>query len=310
MRRSISLEELEALFERVDAKLASENVPLAARSLVAGREVSLALGGIDLPLVSPSTPEALRRLPNAWIGVRLHDWYRRRYGDSQNRRMDVGAIALRIRGALWRGRICNFYGRVEHYIAREPDPLAGKAVPKKRGNVLDGVDRLPHAVRDTLSDQEIGEIWSSFRLGYDAHFCLEAARDNSMIRAARADHAAAVNHLVETAHYGQSQWASLQAAEKTLKVAIAKRGGSYGRKGHDLRALAALARDVGFAAIPGETIDALQCGSAGRYGEEEVSVDDALAAHHAALEIARLARPILGSAMQTGQERIVKKGET
>lgn len=305
MHRFISREELEALFERVDEKLASENVPLHVRSLLAAEEVSLALGGIDLPLCSPSTPDALRCLPNAWIGDALHDWYQRRWGDAQNRRMDVGSIALRIRGAFFRARICNFYGCVELYIARAPDPLAGRRVPKDRSNVLDKVEGLPQAVRDTLSDREMLEIWRLYRLGDDAHFCLHAASADPMIRAARADHAAAVDRLVETTpHYGQSQWASLQAAEKTLKVAIVKRGKGYKGIGHDLHKLAALAQSVGFDAIPSGTIDALQCGSAVRYGEEEVTVDAALASHEAALSIARLARPILGCSMEAGAERV------
>lgn len=290
MRMTISPAELEALFKRVDEELAAENTPLNVRSILAAGKVGAALG-ISLPLVSPGTPEAAR-IPNAWISARLYEWYEEQYGEAQKRKMDVGAIALRIRGALWKGGIRMIFGEIVIYIDRQPDPHAGQGMAK-RGNVLDDVDRLPQGLRDRLTDAELDEIFSLFKLGYDAYYCLDGARDNALVVAARADHAAAVDHLVKHNHYGQSKYSSLQAAEKTLKAVIAKGGGEFPRQGHPIRKLAALAEEHGLAKVPEEVVAAVQCGAGPRYGEEEVSLEEALAAHHAALEVARLARPIL-----------------
>lgn len=298
MRRSITAAELEAVFESVDAKLAAESIPLHARSFLAGREVALALGLKTFPYALPGTPQA-EQLPNGWIAARLYDWYQRRYGDAMNRSMDVGTIALRIRGALWVGRIRLIFGAVNLYVDRQPNPLAGKRVKKDRGNVLDDVDRLPQGLRDQLTDDELREIFSLFRLGYDAYYCLDvAARTNRMVRAAFADYSAAVEHLVQNDHPGQSKYSSLQAAEKTLKAVIAKQGGEFPRRGHPIRKLAVLAEERGLAKVPGEVVDALECGAAPRYGEQEVTVEEALDAHYAALIVARIAEPILGSGVE------------
>ena len=83
---------------------------------------------------------------------------------------------------------------------------------------------------------------------------------------------------------GHSKWASLQAAEKVMKAAIALAGVDYHHK-HDLNKLMEQLQQAGIQGDLTALIADIQCRGGIRYGEEPCNRDDAILAHHASLRI-------------------------
>lgn len=88
--------------------------------------------------------------------------------------------------------------------------------------------------------------------------------------------------LRRTPNYGQSNWASLQAAEKVIKSYILEKGEGHGRI-HKLDELSACAASLGLPALDPQIIAAIQCKPEVRYDTRLVSKDQAMAAYNAAL---------------------------
>jgi HEPN domain-containing protein len=107
---------------------------------------------------------------------------------------------------------------------------------------------------------------------------------------ARGDVEAAVNGLMARGgRYGESKWASLQAAEKVLKAAIDRAGAKYGFT-HGLAGLCKTLADTGLDFNADAQVAAIQCKPGIRYGEEPCTRDEALAAHRASLELVNILR--------------------
>lgn len=98
--------------------------------------------------------------------------------------------------------------------------------------------------------------------------------------------------------FGESKWASLQAAEKTLKAAIALQGETFPYS-HDLTRLATRLIEAGVPVAVQPLVDAIQCTPGIRYGEEACSEAEALAAHQASLELVNTLREA-GASFQAG----------
>lgn len=312
--------ELGALFERVDERLRAAGVPIPNRPLRAGLEVHREIGEpVRLFAERTGRPTIIFRngklslavyrgdfspnWPADHVGARLNEWYERRYGDRLKRQWDVGQVVVPIRGGLWRGHICLFFGTLRlccvPEVVESPRMVLsapGRPLPPIIANVLDVIDDLPMALRQELDAAERGAILEIFRLGFECYYAFDAVDRQPLIAAALRDHGSAVDHLlIDTPHYGLSKWASLQAAEKTLKAALEVRGVAFPRS-HKLDGVAALAAArVGFPPIPAHVLKQIQCPAGVRYGDgPPVSADDALLAHHAALEIGRLAGAVFG----------------
>ena len=84
-------------------------------------------------------------------------------------------------------------------------------------------------------------------------------------------------------HYGESKWASLQTAEKTLKEFISSRHGTY-RKVHILSELLILAEGLGLPSGYWPILGMIQCKPDVRY-EDGVTLEQAVLAHHAAIDL-------------------------
>lgn len=89
--------------------------------------------------------------------------------------------------------------------------------------------------------------------------------------------------ISKSPHYGESQWASLQTAEKTLKAFIKLRNGDA-PKIHKLSTLLSRAEQLG---LPGgfwPVLKMIQCDASVRY-EDDVTLDQAALAHHASIDL-------------------------
>jgi hypothetical protein len=84
--------------------------------------------------------------------------------------------------------------------------------------------------------------------------------------------------------FGESKWASLQAAEKILKAAVEIKGASY-KFGHDLASICQQLDGLGVTFDWGPIVMKIQCSASIRYGEITCTRDEAVSAHQASLEL-------------------------
>ena len=277
--------------EQVDAKLASEGIPITLRPM---RALQVIGNEFDTPI--PITKPFPNRDPSDpivknWPFVqRANQWYRDRYGDRLLHDPRPGRVAFLLRQTPWVLYLPRIYGQVRavsHRTLKSERFRTNGVLPVY--NVLDGIEGLTEELKRTLSDTELGEIFTSFQLGYNALITVEYLCSNILVKAAMADINAAVDHIMaRNPSYGQSRWASLQATEKTLKACIELKGGKYSHT-HDLQKICAEASSVGIPTVPREDIDTIQCSASARYGTEPTTLSEAISAHHASLRVCLLA---------------------
>lgn len=103
-----------------------------------------------------------------------------------------------------------------------------------------------------------------------------------------ADNDGAVHYLTApTPNFGLAKWSALQATEKALKGFSQILTGQH-RRGHNLSLVAAEAAAAGLPAEVNEHLPTIQCDASVRYGEIPVTRSEALAAHHASLQVMRI----------------------
>jgi hypothetical protein len=152
-------------------------------------------------------------------------------------------------------------------------------------NVLNLIESLTPAKIVALSDDTLDEILRRFLFGLEAHYLLEATASHKLIQSARADVQSAVNNLLDQANrFGESKWASLQAAEKTIKAAIDLNGGKFSFS-HNLGLLFQELERSGIVLQAQPFIDEIQCQPSIRYGETTCTRQEAVDAHQSSLRL-------------------------
>lgn len=137
----------------------------------------------------------------------------------------------------------------------------------------------------TLSEVALRSMIELFPISLAAAYHLEAGAAHPLMKIAQSDMNTAVGKLMDRGeHFGDSKWASLQAAEKCLKAAIEIRGGIPDRT-HKLGELRDDLAQLGVTIATPSLIDAIQCSPSIRYGDEHCTMIEALAAHHAVLRL-------------------------
>jgi HEPN domain-containing protein len=274
----------DAMMLEIDAKLAAEGCPIAHRPMHAGREISVRYG-IPMPIavtdVSRLPPE-LR--PYAPLSIAITRWYDESYGDRLKIDMSPGRTVVRLDGDLYVVRTPRLLGSAEFHVSREftPQPTCGRG--PLRCNILQLVEGLTKAKAARLPDEGLTQVASAFTTALHACYTLEAT-PHVLLQSARSDMTCAVTALMgRTERAGESKWASLQAAEKTLKAAISLQGEEFAFT-HNLTRLAGSLRDLGVAPDVEPLLAAIQCTPGIRYGEEACSQQEALDAHQASLSL-------------------------
>jgi hypothetical protein len=232
------------------------------------------------------------------LADRIVEWFKVLYGDRLNIDMDFGKSFVVIRGDSYRMRCFRIYGTVYaicsiDLLGRKMRQRAPLGVERPVVNLLDGdVEGLTPELARRLSAAECGSILTR----YYRVFCAFAAMEGALAARVGGHDAPymkeGINDLLEasecmlrrTPNYGQSNWASLQAAEKVLKSYILEKGGSHG-KVHNLDELSACASGLGLPALDPQMIAAIQCKPAVRYDTRLVTKDQALAAYDAVLMV-------------------------
>ncbi|TCM14011.1 HEPN domain-containing protein [Novosphingobium sp. PhB165] len=198
-------------------------------------------------------------------------------------------MVILLDGDLYVLRVPRVFGSVNFVLTRQWLPNPGIGSGTATCNITQLVDGMTAAKAGRLSDAALNTIGRAFEIAVPATFTLESTGHNLMF-IARGDVEAAVNGLMARGgRYGESKWASLQAAEKVLKAAIDREGARYGFT-HGLAALCKTLADTGLAFNADAQVAAIQCKPGIRYGEEPCICDEALAAHRASLELVNVLR--------------------
>lgn len=294
----LSKEELEKELEAIDALLREEGAPIRSRQIRGVQEFAKR-HKLSMPVTAP-IPGTHHESYEYWpLAKSILDWFGDRYGRKLTIDMSPGMAAFLLRGDVWCFRFPFLSGRHILYTDLRKTKRARGLETSGRLNVLDSIIDLPDGLRNSLTDTECDEL---LRLFVDASRSLSIleqastsrAKRNRLLTSARADMEASVNHLLaSTPNYGLSKWSSCQVAEKCLKAVIAKREGTFS-KTHNLEKLAEQLTTTGGAADL-SAIRSLSCTAGIRYGEEHTTLEEAVAAHHAALTLLRaLENELLG----------------
>jgi hypothetical protein len=148
-------------------------------------------------------------------------------------------------------------------------------------NVLDSVEDLQPGLSQALEPQELQKIKEVVHLETLQFATIEALYNTELGRAAKADLRASVDRLLDSPpQFGQSRWASLQAAEKFLKAYLTEQDLRF-PKTHDLKKLANLAHIRKYGGLPDGLLEPVQCDPGVRY-DDSSTVDDAIRAHRMA----------------------------
>jgi hypothetical protein len=284
-------DEFNELMEKVDKKLRDQGVSIAARPLLAVREISMALGvGLRIAPLS-SGPE-----PGIYEGdslsAHIKVWFESRYGDRLKMNPSPRYTVVLLAGDLWRVRLPLLYGR-PHLVVDPNGPLVSQTQGRvfRRGpvtiNVLTYVEGLTRAIALTLEETESSVLLNHFMTAMDTRIALHEVTDRPYIVEALGDlEASGASLTAQRPHAGQSMWSSLQAAEKVLK-SYAVVGGGRLRKSHNLTQVFEEAQAVGLPTIAAGTLQTLQCSADVRYGADLPGIERAVAAHQSAYEICK-----------------------
>jgi hypothetical protein len=219
------------MMREIDAKFAKEGMPITARPI---RAIGVISGRyrVAMPITDPlpgSPPELLRYAP---LSRSVHNWFKQAYGDRLKVDFSAGRVVVIIEEDLYVLHLPRIYGQVKFALSRhfsEPSEISSSG--PATCNMLQLVQDLTPAKAASLSDTTLRAIAGIFEISLPAHYALEANQSLELIRIARGDISTAVDLLMDRdQRYGESKWASLQAAEKIMKAAIEQTGRTYKSK--------------------------------------------------------------------------------
>jgi hypothetical protein len=92
--------------------------------------------------------------------------------------------------------------------------------------------------------------------------------------------------LEKPPHYGMSKWSSLQFIEKLLKSFLEIKSQPIPMH-HNLQKIAQTAQTIGLILPNANLLASVQCIAGVRYGEVQVTLEEAISAHHASLDMGK-----------------------
>lgn len=275
-----------AFMELMDADFATDGIPIIMRQLHSLRFLAMRCGIFVMFPFSHKVPRE-GEYQGTDLAIRAQRWFEERYGDATEMDFSPGSLVVYLRGDAWTMRLPFMAGPFivvchQNEVSEEIPP--GTTDPRPfRYNALDALESLPDGLRASLTGSECSYLRESFVLGARAHSAVHAIWRQKLIPEVRSDLDSAVAFLAsQRAHTGQAQWASSQAVEKSLKALLVSNRAPV-PKTHSLAKLLGLAAPFGLSAPPKHLLSAVACSPAARYGEESLTLNEAIEGHHASL---------------------------
>jgi hypothetical protein len=280
-----------AIMEQIDAKLRLKGTPIHGRSIAAMCELSG-----QLKTTIPFIPREFGAIDGVYneltFATHIEEWYNLRYGERQKVYLSPGSVAFLIRDDPWRMKLPRFYGIIKVTCDRDLEKYinAPKVCINKDSpiyNILNCIEYLPQGLSNILTNDELKQILNLFLTGMDAYHQLEVIQNRPYIKEAKADIEASVSFIFATPpQYGLSKWSSLQFIEKLFKSFLSVKKAKVPRH-HDLTKIAYEANNFGLNGVNHLLLATIQCDAGVRYGEPKVSLEEAIGAHHAALDLSK-----------------------
>ena len=274
--------DFEAMMEEINKELRAKNVPIHARPIHAVGEAAKCLKTdvILAPLPAAAIEGHCNKLS---LAAHIYDWYESRYGDRLKIHFGPGSVVLLIRGDPWRIVLPRIFGVVT--VTCDPD------LKKYRNascvSILNCIEDFPAGLAAKLTPDERKEILLLFTSSLDTLQQLEGITDKPYIKEAIADLESAVSQVfARPPQYGLSKWSSLQFVEKLLKSFLELKKAKVPRH-HGLAKIAQEAQSVGLGSVNSDLLSKVQCSAGVRYGEVPVTLEEAIAVHHATLYLCR-----------------------
>ena len=288
--------EFKKMLESIDEDFKEQNMPIYQRPLRAIREICLKKK-ISLSC-TPRGPAIPGDFEGDSLVAHVHQWYRNKYGDRLKINLSPGSRAVFIKGDVWRINYPLFFGNAKFVFDSDLNkyhevPKIQKNVPSMIINPLKFIDGFTSEYAKSITRNEMIELKDNLVLGLEAVQSLREIKEKPYIPEAKADLDSAVNNIFSTPpHFGQSKWSSLQFTEKLFKCFLELKEVSFARN-HDLNSLFILSNQNGLTGISQSIIQNIQCSAGVRYGEINVSLDEAIQAHESSLTICGKIVPLI-----------------
>lgn len=265
--------ELHTVLTAIDQEMRAENITIPARPLMAMSKLSQRYH-LEIDMRSE-------------LAKRMNKWFEDLYGERLQIGWSLGSTAILIAGDVYKITIPLFFGT--HGFVFDAGPEKRKTILSGReviiSNIKKYVQGLTAARINTMTSNECNDVVTKYGKAAIAWSSLSSVAYVDFVVEARADLNASVEHLFSRLpHFGLSRWASLQAVEKLLKAYIQEQGGRFQRT-HKLDDLAAEGERLGLSRIDRIGLASIQCSPGVRYGSEQSTAQQAVAAHTAATEI-------------------------
>lgn len=273
----------ETLIREIDAKLIGDGKDIASRHILAVGEVSRRYQ-VSIPLggAVERMPAELRHY--APLSDAIDRWYKETYGDRLKVDPCPGRTVVLLDGDLYILRIPRLYGTVNFVLGRKFLETPSISRGPVTFNIVQLLEDITPRKAAQLSDPALEAIGTAFNRAFPAIYLLQNT-SHQLMRIARGDLVTAISNLTDKAsRYGESKWASLQLAEKAMKAAISLAGHEF-QQTHTLSKLRAQLENAGIVLDAPQLLDNIQCGPGIRYGSENCTRSDALAAHESSLAL-------------------------
>lgn len=248
--------------EQIDRRLREARIPIPARPIRAFQE--MAKDGIHMVIAGPI------KLPHT---ERIHAWFERRYGDKLKMDFSIGKAVILVRG--------------DPYVMKLP------LMNGRWNGIVDVTKTFEGMTKDLFA--ELVELDRADMVTAFVWFLERFTKIVDLPPAVTANIDTAILQMMNrNPHYGESKWASLQAAEKTLKAFITQKGKTPPRT-HDLKDLLERAEALGLPKGFWPVLALIQCSAGVRYGNG-VMLDQAVVAHHASIDLCAFIAEHLSSA--------------
>lgn len=280
--------QFETLMSEIGSGLSADGIDIPDRPLRAVAEIATKFD-LTIPLAGNerNLPPGLRE--NLALSQEIKRWYDDNYGDRIKQDPCPGRAAVLLDGDLYILAVPRIFGEAGFVVQREWMEEPGFSRVPVVCNVVQLVEGMTPARATRLSDEALRALDELFKEALEAAYTLEGT-DHPLIYIARGDIDTAIAGLMSRSErFGESKWASLQAAEKVLKAAIDLAGAKFTFT-HGLAELCSGLAAIGLEFDAVAQVAAIQCRPGIRYGEQLCSRDEALAAHHSSLELVNILR--------------------
>ena len=235
----------------INNRLGLQGIKISARPMLAGGEVSKDLK-CDISW-------------NEELGKKIFAWFKEWYNDRLKNDLSIGKMVIKINQDPFLVKFPLVYGTGEV-------------------NPFNFIQDITPNFLNSLSQENIEKIAKLIIRYY--YIFVKFNEHNSAISYGDID--IAVSQIMnQNPNYGLSKWASLQLAEKALKAYINNKGNNPPHS-HNITNLVSMANTLDLPNILSTMINDIQCGAEVRYNEINVTLDEAIIAHHASLELCEI----------------------